>query len=400
VPLVFVLFLVSSIGVFSKGMCPVFKCAKTTIQSATCYDPFDQYGKPLEVEFADCPAHQVCQLNFFPKNLQNQGPWMNMGNQTVSCSSVNDYELIYSGLSKGSLVEGDPCEEYSDCTSKICEDHVCVGLPEGALCVNHEQCNSATFCDENYVCAPLRQVGEPCRDGFDCAEGISCNLDSTCVLKVSLPSGSYTNNDELCQSSFSLNNMCEDLKVLNTDGRCNYSENNACEYVTSETNTKVSIENTCVCNPDGSGYDYCQIDTDSPQKKVFNLIRQKVSSYGCHNYESGTCPKIPNKVWEIYTLANYAQRQIDFTQYPCLRVRINKDNDNETGVGHDFMEKVHKLLKKNKHFKNRAFREQFVRMVKGIEEIEYRERHHKRSDSSDHNSRDSMGWITDEFSHQ
>jgi hypothetical protein len=309
--------------IFSKGLCPALKCNEhMALQNGTCYIPLSQNDIPYKVAVSRCPTGQLCNPN--PYDFSSLGaPWI-MGGDTKSCGSAYDY-LLFSTNPQGQYVERDPCTYNTDCAgNSYCEDGFCKGIPRGAACTTYKECSSYDYCGDDGFCTKRKGAGQPCTIGNDweCKESYFCGYDSTCVKQYSLPAGANTTLDRLCHSGYQYQEVCEELILLNENGRCNYTENSACNYLTSVSKTLYPLGASCYCNPDGSGNDLCRLGTDSPQRNAFIEVSDKSCSFGCPYDNSCYCNKIPTSVFDEVTIAEYALKQFDFNNFPCMKFNL------------------------------------------------------------------------------
>lgn len=166
----------------------LYKCLddKKTSNKTICYiyendiDNFETnfYGRP-------CPNGQYCEEG------------ANLG------TCLNVAYLKYTG---------DSCSVTNDCFSTNCTNGKCAVSDIGGPCRNHSSCVNTAFC-KNSICTSILKGGMNCSFGDLCEYGYECDFlyDNKCKKYLSLPTGSPSLSDYLCQSFKMKNGKCVDL---------------------------------------------------------------------------------------------------------------------------------------------------------------------------------------------
>ena len=142
-------------------------------------------------------------------------------NTTTGLCATNPVPPASPGWPGEACSASNPCA-YGNCTSR----GICQGAAVGAVCAQHDQCDTGLMCNSTGVCAPLLPGGTAgCRSTFDCDYSSVCNKTftestGTCVIRGSVNLGQTVTD---CNNSFSLmcgSNACKASNAQQFIGSC------------------------------------------------------------------------------------------------------------------------------------------------------------------------------------
>ncbi len=293
--------------------CVITSC--NTLNNNTCFR-----RTANNIMFDACPTNYYC-----PYDSSLIYPLIENTINTLNCIPIR--QNYSSDLPKGSLVEYEYCRENSECGSNSCINNRCSGLLSYNNCNTTNECLSNYFCryypnSNKSICSIRKTPGAHCETDVDCGNLYNC-INQTCYPLLYNEAGSkaFGGDAKFCKSEYmNENGVCEDLLNVGTSPFTCDNNLGQCIYRTSITNKLVTINNTCMCDLDGSNA-YCMLGTDSNEHKNHIEARKRILKYQCHFYNKGKCSLIPYEEYINLYRTYYAVRNIKSynpRKYYCL----------------------------------------------------------------------------------
>ena len=145
---------------------------------------------------------------------------LNQACQILTKSPINN-SIGICVIRRHHLYDGDNCRKNYECSSGICKDNQCEGLPLNRSCdPNRYQCKLGLICitqsssNRNfYTCQKPIEEGKECIETNDCNLGYVCSISSenskkTCIKMGSLEIGQNNSDPKACKTGDSYNNIC------------------------------------------------------------------------------------------------------------------------------------------------------------------------------------------------
>ncbi len=135
----------------------------------------------------------------------------------------------------GSLAEGKGCYSDAQCASDNCDvpDNALCGKCStkpgaGDACTFTSDCADGLYCDFNDTCVIAKKLGESCAGGARCEDGTYCSANDTCAA-VGGPGADCSADDE-CESPLvcSTAGKCKQAALATAGADCDPDESNSC----------------------------------------------------------------------------------------------------------------------------------------------------------------------------
>jgi len=130
----------------------------------------------------ECRTNQAALLEYDYKELMAS---TNAGSITYDAGEAGACLHALSTMACAEGILGDDADDYSD----LCNSAFAGNISEGDACRNNSECNTGACVGIEYdasfeitvlgSCQPVRQPGEVCGSGHECAEGSRCDFESS-----------------------------------------------------------------------------------------------------------------------------------------------------------------------------------------------------------------------------
>jgi hypothetical protein len=218
------------------------------------------------------------------------------------------------------LYDGDNCRKNYECSSGICKNNQCEGLPLNRSCdPNRYQCKLGLICitqstnnNKFYSCQKPIEEGKECKETNDCNLGYICSISSqnsnkTCIKMGSLEIGQKNSDAKACKTGDSYNNICirrNKSTFCNEDNKCN---------VTIESNNVLSniIEDECKISSKGASLCPDSLIEQSFENYTIDFFKHNDSVGSNFNIEKYKYTLDVKSVIEKYFLYQYWYLVID-----------------------------------------------------------------------------------------
>jgi hypothetical protein len=282
--------------------CPTYSCNSLAGSQCSLKNSTGNYTSFI---FQQCKAGQYC-------------PYNKLTGDDSTCTTTP----------KPRFYPGSNCTDNTDCiSSKGCENGVCKGTPNGAICLNSEECLIGFTCLKNgtdvnatLTCQPQLPENSTCEKDVDCQNSFGCH-NGNCTRYFSLPEGTNTTNANLCESGFVNNGQCQLLSNVNSidapcDSDCLYRNSNG---------TNITLSGSCQCGYNKNDKKYCTLGSAHDYYKNYVNLAKKllIDTKDCHTAERGS-PLCAERLRKDKTIAFrktaqlYGNNQVYAKNFPLL----------------------------------------------------------------------------------